>query len=247
MSLPRTLVALATYNEAENLPGLVDAILGLLPEAELLVVDDNSPDGTGRWCDERARGEPRLHCLHRARKLGLGSATLDAVRFALMRDYDVFVTLDADWSHDPACLPALVEATGRADVVIGSRYVVGGAIEGWPWHRRCLSRFVNTLSRALLRLPVRDSSGALRAYRVAKLRELRLEDVRAGGYAYLEEILWHLDRAGATFAEVPITFRQRRAGESKISLREAAGKLATILRLSLRRGDSCARDRGPRT
>jgi dolichol-phosphate mannosyltransferase len=235
MTTARILVALATYNEVENLPGLIDEILRVLPAAELLVVDDNSPDGTGRWCDERAAGEPRLHCLHRARKLGLGSATLDAIQFALMRDYVVFVTLDADWSHDPAYLPVLVDATDRADVVIGSRYVAGGAIEGWPWHRRWLSRRINALSHALLRLPVRDSSGAFRAYRVAKLRELRLDEVRAGGYAYLEEILWHLDRLGATFAEVPITFRQRRAGESKISLREAAGKLGTLARLALRR------------
>jgi dolichol-phosphate mannosyltransferase len=235
MTTARTLVALATYNEVGNLPGLVDEVLRVLPAAEILVVDDNSPDGTGCWCDERAASEPRLHCLHRRGKLGLGSATLEAIRFALARDYDVFVTLDADWSHDPAYLPALVAATERADVVIGSRYVAGGAIEGWPWHRRVLSRSINALDRVALRLPVRDSSGAFRAYRVAKLRELRLEQIRSGGYAYLEEILWHLDRLGATFAEVPITFRQRRAGESKINLREAVGKLGTILRLSLRR------------
>jgi dolichol-phosphate mannosyltransferase len=235
MTMPRTLVALATYNEAENLPGLVDAIFRAIPDVEILVVDDNSPDGTGRWCDDRARGEPRLHCLHRPRKLGLGSATLDAMRFALVRDCEVLATLDADWSHEPADLPALVEATGRADVVIGSRYVPGGQIEGWPWHRRLLSRWINAASRVLLRLPVRDASGAFRAYRTARLRELRLERVRSSGYAYLEEILWHLDRAGATFAEVPITFRQRRAGESKINLREAAGKLATIFRLAFRR------------
>ena len=247
MTTARILVALATYNEAENLPGLVDAIFRALPEAEVLVVDDNSPDGTGRWCDQRAAGEARLHCLHRARKLGLGSATLEAMRFALMRGYEVFVTLDADWSHDPRYLPELVAATQRADVAIGSRYVAGGAIDGWPWYRRRLSRAINGLSRVALRLPVRDSSGAFRAYRVESLRRLRLEDVRAEGYAYLEETLWHLDRAGATFAEVPITFHERRAGRSKVSLREATSKLGTVLRLLLRRGDFCARDRGPRT
>ena len=112
----------------------------MLPAADLLVVDDNSPDGSGRWCDERAAIEPRLHCLHRAGKLGLGSATLDAFRYAIEHDYDVVVTMDADWSHDPRHLPELVAATEHADVAIGSRYVAGGAIEGWPRHRRVMSR-----------------------------------------------------------------------------------------------------------
>jgi len=235
MTTARTLVALATYNEVENLPELTDAILRELPAADLLVVDDNSPDGSGRWCDERAASEPQLRCLHRAGKMGLGSATREAIRYAIARDYDVIVTMDADWSHDPAHLPELVAATARADVVIGSRYVDGGAIAGWPWHRRLLSRTLNRLSHTMLRLPVHDASGAFRAYRVSKLRELELTDIRAGGYAYLEEILWHLARAGANFAEVPITFCERRAGRSKANLREVAGKIFTVLRLASRR------------
>ena len=234
MSTTRTLVVLATYNEIENLPGLVGAILRVLPTADLLVVDDNSPDGSGRWCDERAASEPRLSCLHRASKLGLGSATLDAIRYAVAQDYDVIATMDADWSHDPVHLPELVAATAHADVAIGSRYVEGGAIEGWPRHRRLLSRAMNRLSRTMLRLPIQDTSGAFRAYRVAKLREINLDEIRATGYAYLEEILWQLAPADATFAEVPITFHQRRAGRSKVSLREAAGKLATLVRLAWR-------------
>src|SRR3990170_2264451 len=164
MTTPRTLVALATYNEIENLPRLTEEILRVLPTADLLVVDDNSPDGSGRWCDERAASEPRLSCLHRAGKLGLGSATLDAIRYAVAHDYDVIVTMDADWSHDPAHLPELVAATAHADVAIGSRYVEGGAIEGWPRHRRLLSRAMNRLSRPMLRLPIQDTSGAFRAY-----------------------------------------------------------------------------------
>jgi dolichol-phosphate mannosyltransferase len=237
MPLPRTLVALATYNEIENLPGLVDEILRVLPDADLLVVDDNSPDGTGKWCDDRAQKEPRLRCLHRAGKLGLGSATLDAARIAIDDGYDVFITLDADWSHDPKHLPELLIALRQADVAIGSRYVAGGAIEGWPWHRRVMSRAMNRVSRKMLGLPTLDSSGAFRAYRVAKLRELDFADIQATGYAYLEEILWHLDRVGATLAEVPITFQQRRAGRSKISAREAMSKLQTLIRLSSRRSE----------
>jgi dolichol-phosphate mannosyltransferase len=229
------LVALATYNEIENLPGLVDEIFRVLPGADVLVVDDNSPDGTGKWCDSQAALEPRLHCLHRPSKLGLGSATLAAARFAIDRGYEIFVTLDADWSHHPRHLTELVRAVEDFDVAIGSRYCSGGGIEGWPMHRRALSRWVNSLTRVLLRLPVRDTSGAFRAYRVEKLREIRLEDVRASGYAYLEELLWLMHRSGATLAEVPITFHQRRAGQSKINVREASAKLATLLRLALPR------------
>jgi dolichol-phosphate mannosyltransferase len=231
----RTLVALATYNEIENLPSLVDEILRVLPGADVLVVDDNSPDGTGKWCDEQSVRERRLRCLHRAGKQGLGSATLAAIRHAVENDYEVIATLDADWSHDPRHLPELVRALDTAEVAIGSRYCAGGAIEGWPWRRRLMSRSLNELSAALLRLPVRDTSGAFRAYRVAKLRELDFQHIRASGYEYLEEILWHLHRAGATFAELPITFHERRAGASKISLREAAAKFITLLRLAFRR------------
>jgi dolichol-phosphate mannosyltransferase len=233
MTPSRTLVALATYNEIENLPTLVEAILRVLPDADVFVVDDNSPDGTGKWCEEASARESRLRCLHRPAKEGLGSATLLAARYAIDHGYNVLVTLDADWSHHPRYLTQLLRATEDADVAIGSRYCSGGEIEGWPMHRRALSRWVNRLTRLLLRLPVRDTSGAFRAYRVAKLRELQLEDIRSRGYAYLEELLWHLHRAGATFAEVPITFAERRAGQSKINLREAAGKLRTLLRLAL--------------
>lgn len=234
-AIGRTLVALSTYNERENLPSLVDEIIEVLPQADVLVVDDNSPDGTGRWCDQRAVSEPRLRCLHRPAKQGLGSAIIAAVRFAIDHGYDVLVTMDADWSHDPHDLPALLRALAEADVAIGSRYCAGGAIEGWPWHRRLLSLVLNRLSRLLLRVPVLDSSDSYRAYRVAKLRTIELQKIQASGYAFLEEILWHLHAGGATFAEVPITFHQRRAGRSKINLAEAAGKLGTLLRLVCRK------------
>jgi dolichol-phosphate mannosyltransferase len=230
-----TIIALATYNEIENLPELVEAILRAVPEAHVLVIDDNSPDGTGRWCDERVSSEPRLRCIHRESKLGLGSATIEAFRYACDRDYKIIATMDADWSHDPAYLPELISATARADVVIGSRYCPGGLIAGWPLYRRALSRFMNGLTRALLHLPVRDTSGAFRAYRVAELRKIDLAAIKSNGYAYLEEILWHLDRDGAKFAEVPITFHDRRAGRSKTGLSVAIDKLRTTGRLVFRR------------
>jgi dolichol-phosphate mannosyltransferase len=233
--MPRTLISLATYNEIENLPGLVDEILRTLPAADILVVDDNSPDGTGKWCDARSEVETRVKCLHRPAKQGLGSATLAAAQWAIDHGYDLFVTLDADWSHHPRHLPALIAGTEHADVAIGSRYVAGGAIEGWPLHRRIASRGMNGLSRLLLRMPVHDLSGAFRAYRIAKLRELDFTNIRATGYAYLEEIIWYLARRGATFMEVPISFQERRAGESKINVREAVAKLITLSRLAFAR------------
>jgi dolichol-phosphate mannosyltransferase len=232
MTQPRALVVLATYNEIENLPSLVEEVLRMLPGGDVLVIDDNSPDGTGRWCDERCPHEPRLHCLHRTGKLGLGSATLAGLQFAIDQNYDCVVTMDADWSHNPRYVPPLLSALLQADVAVGSRYCHGGAIEGWPLHRRLLSRWVNGLSGVMLRLPVRDTSGAFRAYRVAKLHELDLTRIKATGYSYLEEILWHLAAHGATFAEVPITFHQRRAGRSKVNIGVAVGKMATLVRLA---------------
>jgi dolichol-phosphate mannosyltransferase len=230
--MPSTLVILATYNEIENLPNLVEEIFRVLPTADVLVIDDNSPDGTGRWCDERAQLEPRLKCLHRSGKLGLGTATLAGLQHSIDGGYEIAITMDADWSHDPKFIHALVAATEQADVAIGSRYCPGGEIEGWPLRRRLMSRYINALTRRLLRIPVRDASGAFRAYRVDALKRVNLADIRATGYAYLEEMLWQLNRTGATFVEVPIVFRDRRAGASKINLQEALAKLSTLARLT---------------
>jgi dolichol-phosphate mannosyltransferase len=230
--MPHTLVVLATFNEIENLPSLVDAIEQALPGADILVIDDNSPDGTGRWCDQRADADTRLHCLHRKGKEGLGSATLTGLRLALERECEVVVTMDADWSHDPQYLSELVKWAESADVAIGSRYCAGGAIQGWPFHRRIVSRAMNGLTRLVLRTPIRDASGAFRAYRSEALRRIDLNQVRAAGYSYLEEIVWLLHRAGCTFVEVPITFHQRRAGASKVSAAEAVAKLTTLFRLT---------------
>jgi dolichol-phosphate mannosyltransferase len=233
-----TLITLATYNEIENLPLLVEEILRVAPQADLLVIDDNSPDGTGDWCDQKGAEEPRLRCLHRAGKLGLGTATIAGIRQAIDEGYTYVLNLDADFSHPPRYIPALLEAMyqpvdGRTvDVAIGSRYVSGGAIEGWPLRRHLMSRAVNGYARWLLSLKPRDCSGAFRCYRVSKLREIDLAAVRSRGYSFQEEMLWHLERAGATMREVPITFVDRQRGSSKIDLREACGTLAVILNLA---------------
>jgi dolichol-phosphate mannosyltransferase len=229
------LVALATYNEIENLPTLVPAIRARLPAADVLVVDDNSPDGTGRWCDEFARANPWFAVIHRAGKLGLGSATWAAMQHAIAGGYDVIATLDADWSHPPDVLPQLVATTAEADVVIGSRYCPGGRIEGWSRSRRAISVVMNRATQLALGLPVRDSSGACRAYRVDLLRQLDFSELTATGYAYLEEILWRLSQRGARFAEVPIAFADRRAGASKVHAGEAIGKARILARLAWQR------------
>lgn len=228
--MPRTLVAVATYNELENLPTLVEAIHTALPDADLLVVDDNSPDGTGDWADERAAADPRLSVIHREGKLGLGSATIAAMRHAIAGGYERIATLDADWSHPPEDLPKLIELSESADVAVGSRYVEGGRIEGWPLSRRVVSRVMNRLTRLLLRVPVADASGAFRVYRTATLEGIDLGQISSSGYAYLEEIVWRLAASGATFAEHPITFRDRVAGHSKANLSEVYGKLAMLWR-----------------
>lgn len=233
----KTLVTIATYNEIENLPRLVEQIHQYTPDADILVIDDNSPDGTGRWCDEQAARDPRLHCLHREGKLGLGTATVAAMRYAIDRDYDLMVNLDADFSHDPRYLPDLLagmqQGSPPPDVMIGSRYVPGGGTEGWPLQRRLMSRGVNCYARCLLGLKPRDCSGAFRCFRTEILRKLDFEQIRSRGYSFQEEILWRLKRAGAVFGETPIVFRDRQRGQSKINLREALAAVWIIFALGM--------------
>jgi dolichol-phosphate mannosyltransferase len=232
-SLPQFLVSLCTYNEHENLGPLIDAIHEHAPDAHLLVVDDGSPDGTGMLADELAAADPRIHVLHRPSKMGLGTALLAAIEYAIEHQYDYLLNLDADFSHPPRYIPALLAAMDHADVAIGSRYVAGGSVANWPLPRRVMSWAINTYARTLLRLPIRDTSGSFRCYRLSKLRELDLSLVKARGYAVLEEMLYRCRRIGCRFAEVPITFEDRRSGESKINYREVAAALWVILKLGV--------------
>ncbi len=236
----RTLITVATYNERENLPLLVEEILCYAPEVDVLVIDDNSPDGTGDWCDKHAPAEPRLRCLHRSGKLGLGTAIIAGMKYAVELGYGSVLNMDADFSHHPRYLPDILKAAqapapdgSLPDVVIGSRYVPGGKIEGWPWKRHFMSRSVNTYARLLLRLPSRDCSGSYRLYRTELLKRIDLDAVKSKGYSFQEEILWHARRAGAKFVEVPITFADRTRGQSKINWREAYGALWVIFRLGM--------------
>lgn len=228
-----TLVTIATYNEIENLPSLVEAIFTAAGNIDLLIIDDNSPDGTGKWCDERAAKDKRVHCLHRAGKLGLGTATIAGMRYAIEHGYECALNMDADFSHHPRYIPALLTGMERADVMIGSRYVSGGGVQDWPLVRRLMSWGVNTYARLLLGLSPRDCSGAFRCYRVALLAKIDFESIRSRGYSFQEEILWRLQRAGATFGETPILFADRERGQSKINGREALAALWIIFRLGV--------------
>jgi dolichol-phosphate mannosyltransferase len=225
----RILISVATYNERENLAPLLREIHAHVPAAEVLVTDDNSPDGTGQLADELADADPRVHVLHRPGKLGLGTAILAGMRYAIDHGYDLFVNMDADFSHHPRYLPALLAGMDRHDVMIGSRYVPGGGAVDWPLSRRFMSRGVNAVVRLLMRIPAHDTSGSYRCYRVAKLREADLEHLLSRGYSFQQEVLYRCRKAGCRIGETPILFENRRAGASKVNPHEAARSMAVIL------------------
>jgi dolichol-phosphate mannosyltransferase len=214
---PAALVVVPTYNEHENLPLLVD---GLMRHANvrLLVVDDQSPDGTGQLADELARQhEGRISVLHRTKNRGLGRSYIDGLRLAIREPVDVICQMDADLSHDPAQLPRLIEATASGDVVIGSRYVPGGEIVNWPKRRLLLSRFANIYVRTVTRLAAHDCTSGYRCWRREALAALPLDQFISDGYSYLVEMLFVASQHGLRVVEVPITFVERRLGESKLS------------------------------
>jgi dolichol-phosphate mannosyltransferase len=231
---PRILVSIATYNEAGNLAALIVEIHKYIPHADVLVIDDNSPDGTGRIADELATTDPRIKVIHRSGKLGLGTAILAAMKYAMDGGYDFLQNLDADFSHPPRYLPGILAGMSKFDVMIGSRYVHGGGTENWPLKRRIISRSVNTLVRFLFRMPVKDASGAYRCYRVSKLRETRLDKVRSRGYSFQQEVLFRCYKAGCKIGEYPILFENRRAGASKVNGKEAVRSIFMLLYVGLR-------------
>jgi dolichol-phosphate mannosyltransferase len=231
----RLLVTLCTYNERENIARLVPEVLRHAPHADVLVVDDNSPDGTGRLVDDLAAQDPRIHALHRPGKQGLGTATVAAFRYGIDHGYDLLLNMDADFSHPPEVIPALLAAADRADVAVGSRYVPGGGVEGWGPRRRFMSAGINWYARLVLGLRTRDNSGSFRCYRVARLKQVDLDRIRAKGYAIQEEVLFRCRQAKCTFEEVPFVFKDRTVGESKISWQDALGALWVLATLRLRR------------
>lgn len=229
----RLLITLCTYNERENIERLIPEIHANLPKADVVIIDDNSPDGTGELADEMAQQDPRIHVLHREGKQGLGTATLAGFRYGIEQGYEFLTNMDADFSHHPRYLTALTDCMERVDVGIGSRYVAGGGVEGWGFKRHFMSQGINFYARCLLGLKTKDNSGSYRCYRVERLKQLNLDLVRSRGYAFQEEILYRLRRIGCTFEETPIIFEDRRYGESKISMKESVSALFGLFWLGI--------------
>ena len=234
----RVAVIMPTYNERANIEAMVGRVRRAVPGADLLVVDDNSPDGTGEVADKLAAEDSHVHVLHRERKAGLGAAYIAGFRWALDQGYGVVVEMDADGSHLPEELPRLLDALAGADLVLGSRYVPGGTVVNWPKSREMLSRGGNTYARLLLGIKLKDSTGGYRAYRASTLRQIALDEVESQGYCFQIDLAMRAIRAGLTVTEVPITFVERVHGSSKMSRAVVAEALwrVTVWGLTGRRG-----------
>jgi dolichol-phosphate mannosyltransferase len=229
----KALLCLPTYDERDNLAPMIDAILAVVPGIEVLVIDDNSPDGTGQLADQIAAREPRVKVLHRAGKEGLGRAYLAGFAWALARDYGLVLEMDCDFSHDPKYLPGMLAAAGEADLVLGSRYVEGGGTVNWGWLRKLISRGGSLYARTILGLTVRDLTGGFKCFRREVLEAIDLASVECTGYAFQIELTYRAARRGFRIREIPIVFADRRVGQSKMSRRivlEAIRKVWSIRR-----------------
>jgi dolichol-phosphate mannosyltransferase len=224
------LVLIPTYNERENLSRIVSRLRASVPEADVLVLDDNSPDGTGDVADQLATDDSQVRVLHRMNKEGLGAAYLAGFAWALDRGYDALVEMDADGSHQPEQLGSLLAALANADVVLGSRWVPGGSVVNWPMHRKVLSVGGNLYVRVLLGMPIGDATGGYRAYRASALHALDLHKVASQGYCFQVDLAWRAIRSDLSVVEVPITFVERTVGDSKMSqeiVQESLRKITT--------------------
>lgn len=222
--MPRTLIIIPTYNEIENLPLMIPALEALDLGLEVLVVDDGSPDGTGAWVREQMAGKPHLHLIERSGKLGLGSAYVAGFRYALEHGFDLVFEMDADFSHDPGYIKDFLAAIADADLVIGSRYIHGVNVVNWPMSRLLLSYFANMYARFITGMPVRDATGGFKCFRADALRMLDLDRISSGGYSFQIEVNYKLWKKGARIREIPIIFKDRTLGASKMSggiIREA--------------------------
>jgi len=222
------LILVCTYNERDNLPTLFEQIEAYVPNAKILVVDDNSPDGTSDWVEQQMKLRPSLSLIRRSGKLGLGTAILAGMEYAIEKGYEWLLNLDADLSHSPSAIPALLARRKESDIVIGSRYVEGGGMSGCSWRRVFVSKCANAYARRVIGWSVHDCSSAFRLYRVSSLSALRREELRNPGYGFLEEVLWHLLDQGARLNEVGIVYTERREGKSKISIKEALSAINAI-------------------
>ena len=231
----KTLITLCTYNEVDNLRGLIPELLSLVPTANILVIDDNSPDGTGALVAEIAKRDDRVRLLSRPGKQGLGTATLAGFRDAIDHNYELLVNMDADFSHGPKYVPLLIAEAANYDVVIASRYMPGGGVAGWNFRRKLMSQTINFWARFWLGLKTADNSGSFRCFRVARLAEVDWDLTVARGYAFQEEILYRCRQVGCRMTEVPFIFEDRRYGVTKINLKECVVAVWVIFLLGLQR------------
>ncbi|MBQ0928719.1 polyprenol monophosphomannose synthase [Saccharopolyspora endophytica] len=235
----KVLVVIPTYDERENLEPIVRRLFDALPAANVLVVDDGSPDGTGELADRLAASDDRLHVMHRTEKAGLGAAYVAGFEWALARDYTAIMEMDADGSHAPEDLPRLVGMLGDsgtgADVVLGSRYVTGGRTVNWPWYREFLSRGANVYSKLALGVPINDITSGYRVYRREVLETVQLHNIASQGYCFQVDLAWRSVEAGFTVVEVPITFVERELGASKMDAEVVREALLRVTKWGLRR------------
>ncbi len=232
---PRALVVIPTYNEAANIRTVIDRILEIDAVAlEILIVDDNSPDGTGKFVASWAEREPRLHLMRRPGKMGLGTAYVAGFRYALENDYDVIIEMDADLSHDPADLPRLLEKIDDYDLVIGSRYLKESGVVNWPLSRLMLSQFANWYTRTITRMPIHDCTSGFKCIRSHVLQNVHLDHIVSSGYAFQIELHYKIWRKGSRICEIPIVFTERQRGKSKMSRQVQFEAAALVWRLKLR-------------
>lgn len=229
----RSLIVIPTYNEAENLESLISAILALDAGFEILVVDDNSPDGTGDIADRLSRELPGIHVLHRSGKMGLGTAYVEGFKWAIEQLYDFVLEMDCDFSHDPRYLPTFLDKIASADLVIGSRYTRGGKTPDWGVLRRLISAGGNVFARSMLGLKTRDCTGGFRCYRREILQRVPWEEIRLQGYGFQVGAVCYVERLGGRVVEFPIVFEDRRAGHSKMSFKIVVEAFAYVVRLAL--------------
>lgn len=235
MPSPSALIIIPTYNEAENLERLLDAVFEVQPDVHVLVVDDGSPDGTGDIADRRAGEDERVHVTHRQGKLGLGTAYIAGFKWALERDYPRVFEMDCDFSHQPKYIPDFLRASQSADLVLGSRYVRGGGTENWGWTRQLTSRGGNLYARLILGLPYKDLTGGFKCFRREVLEAMDLDSIASVGYAFQIELTYRAHKAGFRVTEVPIIFPDREQGESKMSSGIVGEAMRNVLKLRFSR------------
>ena len=231
--MARSIAVVPTYNERESIVQLLDAVSAADVDCDVLVVDDNSPDGTGRLVEDVGATRPGVQVLHRPRRLGLGSAYVDGFRRILDQGYDHIFSMDADLSHDPRYLSEFLNAAADLDVVVGSRYMTGVSVVNWPIWRLALSVSANAYARVVTGLPIRDCTSGFQCFRVDVLRRIHLKAIRTNGYSFLIELKYRAVRAGFRLGEIPIIFVDRRAGTSKITRREIYASITTVWKLRL--------------